>query len=93
MVLNWSSAFKRAFKKTTKSTPDLKEKIISAMNLLEQDPFNPKLKSHKLQGILEDNWACAVSYDLRIIFTFVKNSDTNETEILLINLGTHEEVY
>ena len=63
------------------------------MNLLEQDPFHPKLKSHKLQGILEDNWACAVTYNLRIIFTFVKNSDTNETEILLINLGTHEEVY
>lgn len=93
MVLNWSSSYKRAFKKTTKSTPDLREKIISAMNLLEQDPFHPKLKSHKLQGILEDNWACAVSYDLRIIFTFVKNSDTNETEILLINLGSHEEVY
>lgn len=93
MVLNWSSSYKRAFKKTTKSTPDLKEKIIEAMNLLEQDPFHPKLKTHKLQGILEDNWACAVSYDLRIIFTFVKNSDANETEILLINLGTHEEVY
>lgn len=93
MVLNWSSSYKRAFKKTTKSTPDLKEKIIEAMNLLEQDPFHPKLKTHKLQGILEDNWACAVSYDLRIIFTFVKNSDANETEILLINLGSHEEVY
>lgn len=93
MVLNWSSSYKRAFKKTTKSTPDLKEKIIEAMNLLEQDPFHPKLKTHKLQGILEDNWACAVTYDLRIIFTFVKNSDANETEILLINLGTHEEVY
>jgi mRNA-degrading endonuclease YafQ of YafQ-DinJ toxin-antitoxin module len=63
------------------------------MKLLEQDPFHPKLKSHKLQGILEDNWACAVAYDLRIIFTFVKNPSTNEAEILLINLGTHEEVY
>jgi len=93
MVLNWSSSYKRAFKKTTKSTPDLKEKIIAAMKLLEQDPFHPKLKSHKLQGILEDNWACAVTYDLRIIFTFVKNLNTNEAEILLINLGSHEEVY
>lgn len=93
MTLNWSSSYKRAFKKTIKSTPDLKEKIIATMKLLEQDPFHPKLKSHKLQGILEDNWACAVTYDLRIIFTFVKNPDANEAEILLINLGTHEEVY
>jgi len=93
MVLNWSSSYKRAFKKTTKSNPDLREKIITSMKLLEQDPFHAKLKSHKLQGILKDNWACAVTYDLRIIFTFIKNPSTNEAEILLINLGSHEEVY
>ena len=85
MVLNWSSSYKKAFKKTVKSNPDLKEKIIAAMKLLEQDPFHPKLKSHKLQGILEDKWACAVTYDLKIIFTYVKNSNTIEAEILLIN--------
>jgi mRNA-degrading endonuclease YafQ of YafQ-DinJ toxin-antitoxin module len=31
--------------------------------------------------------------DLRIVFDFVKNQVTSETEILLINIGTHEEVY
>ena len=61
MVLNWTSSYKRTFKKTVKSNPDLKEKIIAAMKLLEPNPFHPKLKSHKLQGILEDNWACAVT--------------------------------
>lgn len=63
------------------------------MKLLEQDPFDPKLKSHKLQGILEDTGACSVAYDVRIIFTFVKNTTNAETELLLIDLGTHEEVY
>lgn len=71
----------------------MEEKIITALRILEQDPFHPKLKSHKLQGVLEDNWACSVSYDLRIIFTFVQNLSNKETEILLINIGTHEEVY
>ena len=63
------------------------------MKLLEQDPFDPKLKSHNLQGILEDTWACSIAYDLRIIFTFIKNTTNDETEILLIDLGTHDEVY
>ena len=70
-----------------------KKKSLLSLKILEQDPFNPKLKSHKLQGVLEDNWACSVSYDLRIIFTFVQNLSNNETEILLINIGSHEEVY
>ena len=93
MILNWSSSFKKAFKKTIKNVPELKEKIIVTMNPLEQDPFHPKLKSHKLTGVLEDNWACSVAYDLRIIFTFVQNLLNKETEILLINIGSHEEVY
>lgn len=93
MILNWSSSFKRAFKKTVKNAPELTEKITAAIKLLEQNPFDPKLKSHKLTGILQDNWACSAAFDLRIIFTFVQNPSTSETEILLINVGTHEEVY
>jgi addiction module RelE/StbE family toxin len=93
MILNWSSTYKRAYKKVIKHTPNSKQKIISTMKLLEQDPFDQKLKSHKLQGILEDTWACSVAYDLRIIFTFVKNTTNDETEILLIDIGTHDEVY
>jgi len=63
------------------------------MNLLQENPFNPKLKTHKLKGILEGTLACSIDYDYRIIFDFVKNQTSDETEILLINIGTHEEVY
>lgn len=93
MTLNWSTTFKRAFKKIVKTKPASEDKIISAMKLLESDPFHPKLKSHKLQGILEDNWSCSAAYDIRIIYCFVKNPISGETEILLIDIGSHEEVY
>lgn len=63
------------------------------MDLLQKDPFQPQLKTHKLKGILEGCWACSVEYNLRIVFDFVKNHVTDDTEILLINIGTHEEVY
>jgi len=91
IVLNWTSSYKKSFKKIT--NPILKDKIIAAMNLLQENPFNPKLKTHKLKGILEGTWACSIDYDNRIIFDFVKNQTSDETEILLINIGTHEEVY
>lgn len=93
ITLNWSSSYNRSFRKAIKKDTGLKDRILTAMKLLEEDPFHPKLKSHKLKGILEDNWAYSVDYDLRIIFTFVKNPQFDETEILLMDIGTHEEVY
>jgi hypothetical protein len=30
---------------------------------------------------------------IRIVFTFEKNKETGATEILLIDVGTHKEVY
>jgi len=93
IILNWSSSFRRAFKKKTKNDPEIKNKIINTLSLLQQDPFLPNLKTHKLKGILEDTWACSINYDLRIIFDFVENKQSQETEILLINIGSHDEVY
>jgi len=93
MKLHWSSSYKKAFKRTVKINPDAKQKIITVMEKLSVDPFSMELKTHKLKGILENSWACAVGYDLRIIFNFVKNAETTETEILLIDIGTHDQVY
>ncbi len=92
-TLLWSSRYKQSFKRKTKVRPELRQKIIHAMQLLQQDPFINALKSHKLKGKFEGSWACSVDYDLRIIFEFVNNPTTGTEEILLIDIGTHEEVY
>ncbi|MBI4811810.1 MAG: type II toxin-antitoxin system mRNA interferase toxin, RelE/StbE family [Ignavibacteriales bacterium] len=93
MTLHWSSKFIRSFKKRTKAQPELRGKILHIMRILERDPFAVELKTHKLKGMFEGTWACSVEYDFRIIFEFVKNPVTAEKEILLIDIGTHEEVY
>lgn len=36
--------------------------------------------------------ACTVEYDCRIVFDFVKFSNDGEEEILLIDIGRHDEV-
>jgi len=56
------------------------------MEKLSVDPFSAELKTYKLKGILENSWACAAGYNLRIIFNFVKNVETSETEILLTHV-------
>ena len=93
MTLHWSSRFKRSFKKYSQNNLSNKEKILKTMESLSLGPFNPQLKSRKLKGVLEGSWACSVDYNLRIVFEMMKNRVTNQEEILLIDIGTHEEVY
>ena len=66
----------------------------SAVNrelMLSDDAFDPRLKTHKLSGDLQGLWACSVGYDLRILFEFVEHEGAEA--ILLVSVGTHDEVY
>lgn len=92
-TLVWDNSFRRAFKRYVRKNPQLKSKIVTVLELLVNDPFHPSLKSHKLRGQLEGLWACSVEYDCRIVFVFRQDSNTNEELIVLIDIGTHDEVY
>lgn len=93
MILITDKKFKRSFKGLVKKNPQLQDTILAALELLASDPFTPSLKSHKLTGQLDGLWACSVTYDCRIIFAFTENTDTKEREIILIDIGSHDEVY
>ncbi len=53
----------------------------------------PRLATHKLSGALAGVWACSCGYDCRIVFALEKDSETGEEVIVLLDTGTHEEVY
>jgi len=56
--------------------------------MFSENPFNVKLKTHKLSGTLKDCWAFSVDYNFRIIFKFI-----DKNKVLLIDIGSHDEVY
>lgn len=91
--LAWDSSFRRAFKRWTRKNPRLQKRIFDVLELLSQEMFNPQLKTHKLRGQLEGLWACWVEYDCRIVFAFEPDPESGEEMILLIDIGTHDEVY
>ncbi|MEA5535586.1 type II toxin-antitoxin system mRNA interferase toxin, RelE/StbE family [Crocosphaera sp. XPORK-15E] len=93
MDLIWSEGFKRSFKKLIKKNPQLKTKIFDVLRKLAEDPFTPSLKTHKLSGNLEALWSCSVTYDCRIIFNFSEDGECLEIIILLIDIGSHDQVY
>ena len=84
----WDNGFKRIYKKKVKNNNEFKKRFWNAIELFSKNPFNPLLRTHKLTGKLEGLWAFSVDYDYRTIFKFM-----NEDKILLIDIGTHDEVY
>jgi addiction module RelE/StbE family toxin len=93
MKLVADKSFKRAFKKITKKNPQLQSKILEVLDLLECDPFTPSLKSHKLTGNLDGYWSCSVAYDCRVVFAIKQDEYAEESLIVLVDIGTHDEVY
>ena len=86
----WSPKFKKVAEKFIKFNPEMIESFKSTIKLLEENPFNPSLKTHKLKGNLSDCFACSINYYYRIVF---KMCIREPNCIQLLNIGTHEEVY
>ncbi len=86
--ISYSSSFKRAYKKRIGSDSRLRTKFLSKLALFQNDPFDVKLRTHKLSGRLGDLWSFSVEYDIRVIFYF-----SVEEKAVFIDIGTHDEVY
>ena len=66
MRIVYSKKFAREYKKLPeqlKILAEQKEKIFRG------NPFNPRLKTHKLTGRLREFWAFSIDYQYRIIFS------------------------
>jgi addiction module RelE/StbE family toxin len=87
----WENSFVRAYKKLTKNNNSLKLRINDVLALLQEDPFLPKLKTHKLHGKLNYLLAASIDFEYRIVF-IIKEIDKKQS-IILIDIGTHDEVY
>ena len=80
-------SFDSAIKAFSRRNQQYTDKIKKTLKKLEQDIFNPSLDTHKLHGELKDFYACKVSYELRILFTF------DEKSVILQDIGTHDQIY
>lgn len=84
----WDQGFKRSYKKRVRNNSRLKKKFWEKMEIFLENPFFPQLRTHKLSGKLAGQWAFSVDNDCRIVFEFV-----GEDRALLIDVGSHDEVY
>jgi addiction module RelE/StbE family toxin len=90
--IGWTPKSLRSFKRLVRKNPSLRPLIEQTLQQLAIDPFYTSLRTHKLKGDLSEVWACSVDSDLQILFEFVKQAN-DEDAILLLNVGSHDEVY
>ncbi|WP_330203303.1 type II toxin-antitoxin system mRNA interferase toxin, RelE/StbE family [Cyanobacterium sp. Dongsha4] len=88
LEISFDESFKRAYKKQIKGNINLEQKFESKLKLFRDNPFDVRLKTHKLSGKLKDLWSFSIEYYQRVILYFV-----DENKAVFIDIGTHDQVY
>ncbi len=81
--------YEKRFKKFKKQHPELRDQYIKTIRLIGTDPAHPSLRLHKLKGGLSDFYSVSINMKYRIILDFIIRDD----QIILIDIGSHEELY
>jgi addiction module RelE/StbE family toxin len=81
--------FLRQARKFFKKHPDLKARFGRVLSDLQSDPFQTHLELHPLSGKLEGCYAVSLTHNFRITLTLM----TSAKEIILLDVGSHDEVY
>ncbi len=92
-TLHSTPKFEKAYRKFVRKHSWCQQKLDQALRQMAMDVFAPALETHKLSGKLDGLWACGCGYDCRIVFALEKDKKTGAEAIVLIDIGTHEEVY
>lgn len=67
----------------------MRSRYIKTLQLLELDPFHPSLRLHSLSGHMDGLYSVSINMAYRIVIEF----EIRDEEIILVNVGHHEEVY
>ena len=91
--MNWTlvttASFERRARKFLTKHPDLRPRLVETLAQLRADPFEPGLRLHPLSGKLQGMQAVSLTYSYRVTLTV----QVTEHQILLLDIGSHDEVY
>tara|TARA_Y100000031_G_scaffold155572_1_gene206747 strand:- start:256 stop:519 length:264 start_codon:yes stop_codon:yes gene_type:complete len=81
-AIKTTASFDRRYKKLPRK---IKDKAKEKENIFRNNPFDHRLRTHKLHGKEKEMWAFWIDYKYRIKFVFL-----GEGEVLLLDVGTHD---
>lgn len=87
-IIYTQSYLKRAAK-FIRRHPELLPQYEKTLKLLELNPAHPSLRLHRLGGPLRDLHSVSINISYRITLEFLVEGE----KIVLVNIGSHDEVY
>ena len=88
-TLVWTEMFARTARKFLRRHADLEGIFKDVLFQLENDPHAPRLRLHPLKGSHKGKHAVSLTYEYRIVLILRLTAK----EIILLDVGTHDEVY
>ena len=88
-TLVWTPTFTRTAKKFLARHRDLVDCFSLVLHKLETNPHDPELRLRPLSGRLSGKQAVSLTYSYRIVLRLI----LTESEIILLDVGSHDEVY
>ncbi|TSC57537.1 MAG: hypothetical protein Greene041679_299 [Parcubacteria group bacterium Greene0416_79] len=85
--LETTPRFDRRLVAFVRAHPDLRERTGTLIDRLAASPFDPRNKTHKLEGRLRAFWGAYITRSYRVVFLL------GDEHITFINIGSHDEVY
>jgi addiction module RelE/StbE family toxin len=64
---------------------NIRNKLREKDQIFRRDPFDPRLKTHKLRGNLKNYWSYSVDRRYRLLFKFLDGD-----EVVYYDVGTHK---
>lgn len=86
MKIVYTSKFEREYRKLSANVKELTE---DKEKIFKKDPFDKRLKTHKLHGKFKEFWSFSVDYKFRIIFEISKENK----EIFYFHSVSDHDVY
>lgn len=78
----YSPRFRKSFLRLERRIRDVAS---VKMDIFKADPFDSRLRTHKLKGVFEGYYAFSIDYSHRVIFRFAEDGT-----VLLHTIGGHE---
>jgi mRNA-degrading endonuclease YafQ of YafQ-DinJ toxin-antitoxin module len=87
--LIYPESYIRRARKFLKKHPEIHSQYRKTLELLELNPYHPSLRLHSLQGRKRGLSSVSINISYRIVIEFIIEGD----DILLVNIGKHDQVY
>lgn len=84
-----SESYKKRLRKFIQTHKDMAVRYEKTIRILQENSHHPSLHLHRFKGAMSEYYSISINIEYRIIMNFMIVGEV----IILLDIGTHDEVY